>query len=112
VDALSVSPATPTGRLPTTIEASRESFTPLRVPVEPSAVVSPRTVELSALALPETDDAEPDGGVSVGIGIGVGIGGGGNKPPNCATLAAGDISTAAASAIAKVQRFRDTVFFT
>jgi hypothetical protein len=106
VDALSVSPATPTGSLPTTIEASRESFTPLRVPVEPSAVVSPRTVALSALALPETDDAEPDGGVSVGIGIGVGAG---KIPPNCATLAAGDISTAAASAIAKVQRFRDTV---
>jgi len=98
------------GRLPTTIEASRESFTPERVPVLPSAVVIPRIVVLIALALPVTDDAVPDGGVSVGIGTGVGIGGGvGKIPPNCATLAAGDIKTAAANAIASEQRLRDTV---
>src|SRR6266478_4607819 len=104
-DALSVSPVTPVGRLPTTIEASRESFTPERVPVEPSAVVIPRVVVLIALALPVTDDAVVDGGVSVGIGTGVGIGGGvGKIPPSCATLAAGDIKTAAANAIASEQR--------
>jgi len=63
-------------------------------------------VALTALALPVTDDAEPVGGVSVGIGIGVGAG---KIPPNCATLAAGDINTAAASAIASEHRLRDTV---
>ena len=76
------------------------------VPVLPSAVVIPRIVVLIALALPVTDDAVVDGGVSVGIGGGVG-----KIPPNCATLAAGDISTAAASAIAREQRLRDTVLF-
>jgi hypothetical protein len=75
-------------------------------------VVIPRIVVLTALALPVTDDAEPDGGVNVGMGTGVGIGGGvGKIPPNCATLAAGDSSTAVASAIAREQRLRDTVLF-
>jgi hypothetical protein len=112
-DALNVSPVTPAGRLPATMEASRESFTPERVPVLPSAVVIPRIVVLIALALPVTDDAVVDGGVSVGIGIGVGmgIGGGGSSPPNCATLAAGEISTATASAIARKQRLRDTFLY-
>ena len=95
--ALRVSPVRIEGILPAVMEASRASFTPDRVPVPPSTVVKPRTVELTALALPKTDE------VVVVVGIGVGIGN-----PNCATPTAGDSKRAIARATATEQRLIET----
>ena len=92
------------GRLPAVMEASRASFTPESVPVEPSTVVKPRTVELTALASPITD-------VAVGVGSGSGRGSGvgiGNPPPNCAKPTAGESRTAIARATAIEHRFKET----
>jgi hypothetical protein len=74
VAALRVSPVRMEGRLPAVMEASRASFTPERVPVPPSTVVNPRTVELTALADPVTDDVVVVGlGIGSGFGIGTGV---------------------------------------
>ena len=100
--ALKVSAVRIEGILPAVIEASRASLTPESVPVPPSTVVNPRTVELTALALPTTDEAVVV--VGVGIGIGVGIG----NPPNCAKPTAGDSSRAIARATANEQRLIET----
>src|SRR5260221_198238 len=99
VAALRVSPVRIEGRLPALMEASLASLTPDRVPVEPSTVVKPRTVELTALALPKTDEAAV--GVGIGRGSGVGIG---NPPPNCAKPTAGESRTAIARATAHEKR--------
>src|SRR5258706_7116087 len=106
VAALRVSPVRIEGRLPAVMEASRASLTAERVPVEPSTVVKPRTVELTALALPKTDEAVVVVGFGIGIGIGVGIGIG--NPPNCAKPIVGDSRTAIARATASENRLIET----
>ena len=105
VAALRVSALSTEGILPRPAEASRTSFTPERVPVSPSAIVSPRTVERTAPASPTTVEPVVPGE----FGIGRGGGGGNGKPPNWAKAPAGRSSAARASRIVLHKRGSDSI---